>query len=217
MLGKIEDRRRREWQKMRWLYGTADSNRHEFEQALGDGDGQGSLACCSPWDHKQSDMTEWQKNNNWHLQTLILKAVMVRPPSNGKWWDLVLQASDCKLFNRSKMTTVILPWLDGQAQRDFLKKLKRSSVFRMTWETPHLEIKSKSPKGLPVNTVKEHNYQPWNSDHEKLVHFFLNTYSFPSLSHTFPIKGAGCLSLTLGFRRFEDTASLYSYPLGKKE
>ena len=24
-------------------------NRHEFEQALGDGDGQGGLACCSPW------------------------------------------------------------------------------------------------------------------------------------------------------------------------
>ena len=32
---------------------------HEFEQALGVGDGQGSLACCSPWGHKQSDTTEW--------------------------------------------------------------------------------------------------------------------------------------------------------------
>ena len=31
---------------------------HEFEQALGVGDGQGSLACCSPWDHKESDITE---------------------------------------------------------------------------------------------------------------------------------------------------------------
>ena len=31
---------------------------HEFEQALGVGDGQGSLACCSPWGHKDSDMTE---------------------------------------------------------------------------------------------------------------------------------------------------------------
>ena len=27
-------------------------NGHEFEQALGDGEGQGSLACCSPWGHK---------------------------------------------------------------------------------------------------------------------------------------------------------------------
>jgi len=31
---------------------------HEFEQALGVGDGQGSLACCSPWGCKESDTTE---------------------------------------------------------------------------------------------------------------------------------------------------------------
>ena len=37
-------------------------NGHEFEQALRVGDGQGSLACCSPWGHKESDTTEWL---NW--------------------------------------------------------------------------------------------------------------------------------------------------------
>ena len=37
-------------------------NGHEFEQALVVGDGQGSLACCSPWGHKESDTTEWL---NW--------------------------------------------------------------------------------------------------------------------------------------------------------
>ena len=31
---------------------------HEFEQALGVGDGQGSLVCCSPWGHKESDMSD---------------------------------------------------------------------------------------------------------------------------------------------------------------
>ena len=31
---------------------------HEFEQALVVGDREGSLACCSPWGHKESDMTE---------------------------------------------------------------------------------------------------------------------------------------------------------------
>ena len=36
-----------------WLDG------HEFEQAPGVGDGQGNLACCSPWGHKELDMTEW--------------------------------------------------------------------------------------------------------------------------------------------------------------
>ena len=33
-------------------------NGHEFEQTLEDGKGQGSLTCCSPWGHKESDMTE---------------------------------------------------------------------------------------------------------------------------------------------------------------
>ena len=59
MLGKIEVRRRRGRQRMRWLHGITDLiNGHEFEQAPGVGDGQGSLAYCSSWDHKQSDMTE---------------------------------------------------------------------------------------------------------------------------------------------------------------
>ena len=31
---------------------------HETEQSPGVGDGQGGLACCSPWDHKKLDMTE---------------------------------------------------------------------------------------------------------------------------------------------------------------
>ena len=33
-------------------------NGHEFEQAPGDGDGQGGLACCSPWGREESDTTE---------------------------------------------------------------------------------------------------------------------------------------------------------------
>ena len=36
-------------------------NGHEFEQALGVGDGQGSLACCGQWGHKESDTTERRK------------------------------------------------------------------------------------------------------------------------------------------------------------
>ena len=37
---------------------------HEFEQALEDGEGQGGLACCSPWGQKESDVTERLKGNN---------------------------------------------------------------------------------------------------------------------------------------------------------
>ena len=39
-----------------WLYHWF--NGHEFKQTLGDSEGQGSLACCSPWGHKEFDMTE---------------------------------------------------------------------------------------------------------------------------------------------------------------
>ena len=36
----------------------------EFDQAPGDGEGQGSLVCCSPWGHRESDMTERLNNSN---------------------------------------------------------------------------------------------------------------------------------------------------------
>ena len=43
-------------------------NGHEFEQTVGDTEGQGNLACCSPWGHKESDMT-YQLNNNSSIIT----------------------------------------------------------------------------------------------------------------------------------------------------
>ena len=58
MLGKIEGRRRRGQQRMRWLDGITDFSGREFEQVPGDGERQGSLTCCSPWGHKESDITE---------------------------------------------------------------------------------------------------------------------------------------------------------------
>ena len=58
MLGKIEGRRRRGRQRMRWLdWWHHRLNGHEFEQTLGGSEGQGSLACCSSWGHKESDTT----------------------------------------------------------------------------------------------------------------------------------------------------------------
>ena len=57
MLGKIEGRRRRGQQDemVGWHHRL---NGREFEQTLGDGEGQGSLECCSPWGHTESDTTE---------------------------------------------------------------------------------------------------------------------------------------------------------------
>ena len=56
MLGKIEGRRRgaTEDEMVGWHH---QLNGYEFEQAMRDGEGQGSLMCCSPWGYKNSDMT----------------------------------------------------------------------------------------------------------------------------------------------------------------
>ena len=57
MLGNIEGRKRREAREDEMVGWHHQLKGHEFEQALGAGDGQGSLVCCSPWGHKESDMT----------------------------------------------------------------------------------------------------------------------------------------------------------------
>ena len=45
-------------------------NGHEFEQTPGDGDGQGSLECCSPWGRKELDMTERPNDKTCHQSLL---------------------------------------------------------------------------------------------------------------------------------------------------
>ena len=63
ILGKIEGRRRRGRQDemVGWHHRL---NGHEFDQTLGDGEGQGSLVCCNLWDHKESDTIERLNNSN---------------------------------------------------------------------------------------------------------------------------------------------------------
>ena len=60
---EIEGRRRRGHQRMRRLDGITDSVDMSLSKLLGDGKGQGSLACYSPWGHKESDRTEWLNSN----------------------------------------------------------------------------------------------------------------------------------------------------------
>ena len=52
-------------------------NGDEFEQTLGDSEGQGSLACCSPWSHKQLDMTERLNNNNVYMTVIVNVCITV--------------------------------------------------------------------------------------------------------------------------------------------
>ena len=72
-------------------------NSHEFEQGLGVGDGQGSLACCSPWGLKESDMTEllnWTELKERDLSVLPL------PPSQA-----LLQTQD---FRNKAWTALVI-------------------------------------------------------------------------------------------------------------
>ena len=61
MLGKTEGQEEKGMTEDEMVGWHHQLNGHEFEQALGVVDGQGSLACCSPWGHKESDMTEQLK------------------------------------------------------------------------------------------------------------------------------------------------------------
>ena len=57
---------------------------HEFERAPGVGDGQGGLACCCPWNHKESDMTE--RLNRTELKDLQINRTL-------SLWGVVLYVS----------------------------------------------------------------------------------------------------------------------------
>ena len=59
---------------------------HEFEQALGVGDGQGSLACCSPWGCKESDTTELKLDVLDDPLKEVYSVNLMKPTSFTYWW-----------------------------------------------------------------------------------------------------------------------------------
>ena len=65
MLGKIEGQRRSGWQKMRWLGGIIDSMDLSLSELWEIVKGkEAGRAACSPWGHKESDMTQQLNNSN---------------------------------------------------------------------------------------------------------------------------------------------------------
>jgi len=76
MLRKTEGKRMTEHEdEVVWWH--RQLNGRKCEQAPGDGEGQGSLACCSPRGRKESDTTDWLNNNNHLLKHLSLKSCLM--------------------------------------------------------------------------------------------------------------------------------------------
>ena len=53
-------------------------NAHDFQQTPGDSGGQGSLVCCSPWGHKELDMTYRLNSNNKKQNTGCVLSLVIK-------------------------------------------------------------------------------------------------------------------------------------------
>ena len=111
MLGKIESKRRRGRQRMRWYHRL---NGHGFGWILGVGDGQGGLVCCGSWGHKELDTTE---RLNWTDGF----------SSSHVWmWDLDCKKTECwridpfKLWCWRRLLRVF--WMARRSNQSILKE-----------------------------------------------------------------------------------------------
>ena len=76
MLGKTEGRRRRRWQRMRWLDGithSMDMSLGKFWELAMDREG----ACCSPWGRKELDRADWLTELNWINWISVIILILV--------------------------------------------------------------------------------------------------------------------------------------------
>ena len=122
MLGKIEGRKRREWQRMRWLYGITDQWACVWATP-GDGEEQERLTYCSPWGLKESYMTERVNNKNKYVPCLNsswkvhikenFHILYMRPPS--PWHQNQTKILEKKRKLKAKITHKgFLRWLSGK-------------------------------------------------------------------------------------------------------
>ena len=99
---------------------------HEFEQAPGVDDGQGSLACCSPWGCKESDMTEWL---NWtelrapwtfreSSQPVLGKSTLNTHWKDWCWsWNSSILVIWCKQLTHWKVNFSVMGKIEGRRRR----------------------------------------------------------------------------------------------------
>ena len=129
-------------------------NGHEFEQTPGDGEGQGSLACYSPWGHKKSDMTE--QLNNCHAASPNQAPTHVEPlvSEKGSFWsaahrsNLIFYAVRTAISHQKEGKKRILEFNDKR-NLPSQRHLSRMQVTCLKCRFPFFELQIKKKKKTP--------------------------------------------------------------------
>ena len=133
----------------------------EFEQALGAGEGQGSLAaCCSPWGLKESDMTERLNNNNG-MQRLLSVSLMVTIMHKAiiDIQKIMRKESKCNTTESHQTMREESEKPEKKNNRDELQNSEKKKFNKMAIST-HLLIIILNVKGL-ICPIKRHILTEW--------------------------------------------------------
>ena len=134
MMGEIEGRKRRGQQRMRWLDGITDS-RDKFEQTPRDSEGEGSLACCCSWGHKELATTYWLNNSSLFLPSTskILSKVLRWGRMGLAWNNIRVLSLSVEEQSRQCWELLIIPKvLDGS--KSWVGSKLKTSVFSAKWK-----------------------------------------------------------------------------------
>ena len=140
-----------------WLDG------HEFGQAPGVGDRQGSLACCRRWGHKELDMTE---RLNWGLTVMLYNEMSA--PVEKFWW---LKHGTWTIIPSLLFLADIADW----QQYSFAKKLDLSSEFFSTQPSKAVTLKQltiTSSKNYLTSPLQHLVNEPTNSTYYTILQLF---------------------------------------------
>ena len=130
-------------------------DRHEFEWTLGVGDGQGGLACCDTWGHKESDTTE---QLNWTESPIDCQEM--EQSDNGSYRLIGSQFQFCKMkkfWRYNNVTTLILHTTELHTGED--------STFLITCVLPPWKLFTKKEKKSCINKQPQdplHRILNWN-------------------------------------------------------
>ena len=130
-------------------------NGREFEQLLGDGEGQGSLVCCSPWGHRKSDTTERLNSSERNIKENSGKQESVRKScgcSCSRTFLRLLQGAQFSTFTHHACVTLTTMCTNGRTTSGYLEYLQLETQAFLS-----LNPESPTPK-LLLGTQKSQNF-----------------------------------------------------------